>query len=85
MGYIPSYPGILSSKTLDLSEELSSSHQAVELLGMSKNLDSLESRINADANPYLSKDEIYSKYLFGRAYENGPIETGLSDTYFSYD
>ena len=83
MGYIPSYAGIISSKILDISEEVSQSHQAVELLGKSRNVDMIAERVNSDANPYLTKKEIYDNYLVGRVYENGPGE--LSNTYFNYD
>ena len=37
---------------------------------MSKNIDGLIDSTNVDADPYLTKEQIFDKWLFGRAYEN---------------
>ena len=82
MGYRPSYAGLSVSGPLDIKEEIDACHQPIELLGKSKNLDILAQAVNGQPDPYLTKDELYDKCMFGRAYENG--HGALSTTSFDY-
>jgi len=60
------------SGPLNLVEDIGKSHQAIELLGKSKDLDALADIVNDKPDPYLTKDAIYDKYIFGRVWENEP-------------
>ena len=40
------------------------------MLGKSKNIDDLKSSANTSPDPYLTKEEIASRYMFGRVYED---------------
>lgn len=80
LGYIPAYNGIADDKTLDLIDDIPSCYQAIELLGQSKNIDSLIDMVNTTPNPYLTKEDIYNNNFFGRVYENGVGD--LSDDQF---
>ena len=81
MGYIPSYAGLSASGPLDIVEEVDQCHQAVELLGKSKDIDGLIDMINDQADPYMTMEDIYEKHLFGRVWENGVVP----NDYFSID
>ena len=74
MGYTPSYAGLSVAGPLSVIDEMKVSHQAIELLGKSKDLDKLASSVNPEPNPYMTRDEISSKYLFGRIWQNGAGE-----------
>ena len=71
MGYTPSYAGLSGAGPLSIASEIDVSHQAIELLGKSKDLDQLTGVINGTPNPYMTKDEINDKFLYGRVWENG--------------
>ena len=52
---------------------MSSSYQAVELLGKSKDVESLTSIVNTTPDPYATKKDLFDKYMFGRIYEDDGI------------
>ena len=81
MGYIPSYAGLSVSGPLDIANEIDSCHQAVELLGKSKDIDGLINIVNDQVDPYMTMEDIYEKHLFGRVWENGHI----SSNFFNID
>lgn len=81
MGYIPSYAGLSVSGPLDIANEIDSCHQAVELLGKSKDIDGLINMVNDQVDPYMTMEDIYEKHLFGRVWENGHI----SSNFFNID
>ncbi len=75
---------------LDIKSEISSSLQAVELLGKSCDLDVIAAGINPSPNPYLTKKTLFDEHLFGRAWENknsanGRYDLQAADDAFSYD
>lgn len=47
----------------------------VELLGKSKDIDYLASRVNASPNPYLTVDDIIKQYMYGRIYETSDLSS----------
>lgn len=76
IGYNPSYAGLSGCGPLDVKEDLSAlSYSAIELLGKEKDLDALAGQVNANPDPYLTKTQIYDKYLFGRIWESGASNT----------
>jgi hypothetical protein len=63
--YTPHYPGL--SGELSLTGE---NYSAVELLGVSKDIDEEIGLVNPNPNPYFDIDDIRKNYVFGRVYEN---------------
>ena len=84
MGYIPSYAYSKYKNILDIKSELSSSYQAVELLGKSKDVQAIADNVNYEVDPYVTKKDLFEKYMFGRIYEDDgimhmpPSETSMS-------
>ncbi len=69
ISYIPNYPGFkhqLSAFQLYPSQP----HYSVELLGMSRDLDSYINLVNPAPDPYVDYERLQSEYLFGRVYED---------------
>ena len=82
IGYNPSYAGLSICGPLDVKGDFTNlAYSAVELLGKEKDLDKLAKYVNAAPDPYLTKDEIYDRYIFGRAWE---ISTSFDGVNFSY-
>lgn len=70
LGYIPQYPGVADENELDISMNLVSSYQSVELMGRSKNIDKIIDSINPDVDPYVTDETIRENGLFGRVWED---------------
>lgn len=83
MGYLPSYAKNDYDNALDVSKSIDDNYQAIELLGRSKNIDKLIENASTSSDPYLTKEDIFEKHMFGRVYENGADE--LSTKSFSLD
>ena len=73
MGYIPSYTYNECSNVLDIRNELGESHQVVELLGKSKDINNLISVSNPTPDPYLTKRKLLDEYMYGRIYEDDGV------------
>ena len=70
MGYSPLYAYNEFENVLSICDEINYSHQAVELLGKSKDIDGLIDSVVTDIDPYLSKKDICDRHLYGRVYED---------------
>ena len=75
IGYTPLYAYDVYENVLDMKNSLNSSHQIVELLGKSKDIENIISRININPNPYLTVDDIVKKYAYGRIYETNDLSS----------
>ena len=75
MGYVPSYTYGKYANVLDIKDDLNSSHQMIELLGKSKDIESSISTVNSDANPYMTKKSIFENTMYGRIYEDDGISS----------
>lgn len=42
----------------------------VELLGKSKDIEGAISRTNPESDPYITKQDLFDKYMYGRIYED---------------
>ena len=74
MGYSPCYTYGQHKNILDVKHELDESHQIVELLGKSKNIEDLVKYVNSDPDPYITKRKLFDKYMYGRIYEDDGIQ-----------
>ena len=45
----------------------------VELLGKSKDIESIAAKVNEDPDPYVTKQMLFDKYMYGRIYEDDGI------------
>lgn len=78
MGYSPLYTKNYYGNVLDISHEIEESHQPIELLGKSKNIDKLIDNARLSTDPYITKEAIIDKYMYGRIYEHGSKDISLS-------
>jgi hypothetical protein len=70
MGYTPSYTYNDFGNILSIEHDVDSCHQAIELLGKSKNIDGMVDSTLSAIDPYLTKEDICEKYLVGRVFED---------------
>lgn len=71
ISYIPSYPSLSNEMAIYAKEQWKDAdYYCIELLGMSKDIDSFIKLVNPSPNPYLDYDRIVDETAFGRVYED---------------
>jgi len=71
ISYIPSYPSLSNEMAIYAKEQWKDTgYYCIELLGMSKDIDSFIKLVNPSPNPYLDYDRIVDETAFGRVYED---------------